>query len=275
MAPRDRTFHFSTAIHRGTRFTLALMVGAVALLVALWSGLAEKAGFALYDAQMRWQLAERGANPNTSGDGSAAGASRDADAPIVLVAIDQSSLDWVQKELGLGWPWPRELYGVMAGYLRGARAQAWDILFTEASTYGPEDDARCANAMSAAGNVALATLVGKVPVFGAANLALGHVAADVDHDGICRKYRVWIERGGEKVPALGLAALEVAAKGWARDGVMSSGSAHAAGAVDGTVPSAPIGGASRFSVPGLSASSEIAAILAAHHLCALQRRADS
>jgi len=249
MASREPAFHANTTIHRSTRFTLALAAGVVALAVALWSGLAERAGLALYDAQTRWQLAGGGARAGETGHGAP---------PLALVAIDQTSLDWVQKELGLGWPWPRELYGVMAGYLRGARAQAWDILFTETSTYGPEDDARCAAAMSEAGNVALATLVDKAPVFGAAKLALGHVAADVDPDGICRKYRVWIDRAGEKLPALGLAALEVAARDRVSVGntvrAPDAGSAiKLSGAPSGDAPG---GNAAGFSMPVSGASAE-------------------
>lgn len=194
-----------TAIPRRTRFAISFFVGAAVLVCALILGFSEKSGMVLYDGQMRAiisRTAPRATRPSAS---------------IALVAIDQSSLEWVQKELGLGWPWPRELYGVMASYLRGARAQAWDILFTETSTYGPEDDARCAKAMSDAGNVALATLVDKTPVFGAEDLRLGHVVADVDSDGICRRYRTWVERGGEKVPALGLAALETAERSAEQD----------------------------------------------------------
>jgi hypothetical protein len=127
--------------------------------------------------------------------------------------IDQSSLDWVQKELGLGWPWPRELYGVMASYLRDARVQAYDILFTEPSTFGPEDDARCSKAMTEAGNVVLATLVNKKAVLDVPNATFGHVAALVDADGICRKYQVWLDHDGERIPSLGLAAMEVMGAG--------------------------------------------------------------
>jgi len=102
----------------------------------------------------------------------------------VLVAIDQSSLDWAQTELGIGWPWPRELYGLMAGVLSDAAVQAYDILFTEPSSYGPEDDARCADAMEQAHNVVLATLTDKLPAIEVSTATVGHVLAHVDPDGI-------------------------------------------------------------------------------------------
>jgi len=128
-------------------------------------------------------------------------------APIALVMIDQSSLDWVQNELGLGWPWPRELYGLIAYSLRNADVQAYDILFTEPSTYGPEDDSRCAEAMRSAGNVVLATLTDRKPVLAVSNALYGHVVARVDSDGICRQYQAALDTDAGKIPSLGLAAI--------------------------------------------------------------------
>ncbi len=57
---------------------------------------------------------------------------------IVLILLDQNSLDWASRENGLTWPWPRELYGAIADYCRraGAKALAFDVLFSEPSTYG-------------------------------------------------------------------------------------------------------------------------------------------
>ena len=61
---------------------------------------------------------------------------------IRLILLDQGSLDWAEKELGVPWPWPREFYGVIVSFLTrsGARAAAFDVLYTETSFYGVEDD---------------------------------------------------------------------------------------------------------------------------------------
>ena len=61
---------------------------------------------------------------------------------IRLVLLDQNSLDWGQRENGLSWPWPREVYGALIGYLQraGAKSVAFDVLFTEPSKYGAGDD---------------------------------------------------------------------------------------------------------------------------------------
>lgn len=61
---------------------------------------------------------------------------------IRLIFIDQPSLDWVNKEMALRWPWPREVYRPILEFCRrqGAKAVAFDMLYTEPSTYGVDDD---------------------------------------------------------------------------------------------------------------------------------------
>ena len=56
--------------------------------------------------------------------------------------LDQSSLDWAASEMGLSWPWPREVYAPIIEFCRRgeARAIAFDVLYTEDSAYGVEDD---------------------------------------------------------------------------------------------------------------------------------------
>jgi len=63
---------------------------------------------------------------------------------ICLILLDQNSLDWALQENGLTWPWPREVYGAIVAFCQrsGAKSLAFDVLFTEPSTYGVEDDAR-------------------------------------------------------------------------------------------------------------------------------------
>jgi len=87
-----------------------------------------------------------------------------ASADIVLLAVDQYSLDVYEKEQGLGWPWPRQLYGTVLDFLKagGAKAVFFDLILSEASTYGVDDDRLFAEAMTRAGNVFL-------PVFLSAN----------------------------------------------------------------------------------------------------------
>lgn len=64
------------------------------------------------------------------------------DTRVVEVVVDQQSLDFV-AEAGMGWPFPRdEVYGRVAKFLStgGAKAVAFDILFSETSPRGVKDD---------------------------------------------------------------------------------------------------------------------------------------
>jgi adenylate cyclase len=76
---------------------------------------------------------------------------------IVLLAVDQYSLDVFKKEQGLGWPWPRQIYSSVVDFLKagGAKAVFFDLMLTEASTYGVDDDRLLAEAMTRSGNVLL------------------------------------------------------------------------------------------------------------------------
>ncbi len=77
---------------------------------------------------------------------------------ISLILLDQKSLDWGKEVNALTWPWPREVYGAILNFCKrsGAKAVAFDVLFTDPSPYGVEDDAAFAQAVSGFGHVALA-----------------------------------------------------------------------------------------------------------------------
>jgi adenylate cyclase len=119
-----------------------LAVGAAAFLLAgalgglgLWRSLEWKS----WDARMRLFVAP----------------SRRA-ADIALILVDQYSLDFYKKEQ-VSWPWPRQMYAPILGFLKagGAKAVFFDLVMTEPSTYFAEDDAMLAKAIGEAGNVVL------------------------------------------------------------------------------------------------------------------------
>jgi adenylate cyclase len=82
-------------------------------------------------------------------------------AGIVIVQVDQPSLDSLAID-GITWPWPRQIYAPLFERLRQADAVFVDIIFSEASSYGNEDDTILAAAVAKSGNVIL-------PVFATAN----------------------------------------------------------------------------------------------------------
>ncbi|NCC52063.1 MAG: CHASE2 domain-containing protein, partial [Spartobacteria bacterium] len=71
-----------------------------------------------------------------------------ATSKIKIILLDQASLDWGQEANGLSWPWPREVYAPIINFCKrgGARAVAFDVLYTEPSSYGVGDDAALGSA---------------------------------------------------------------------------------------------------------------------------------
>ncbi len=73
---------------------------------------------------------------------------------IAVVLIDQTSLDWGRRENLWPWPWPREVYTAIINFCRrgGARVIVLDLLFSEPSWAGEEDDKRLAEAVAGGGD---------------------------------------------------------------------------------------------------------------------------
>jgi len=73
---------------------------------------------------------------------------------IVIVTIDEDSFD----ELRMQWPWPRAVHGELLDTLRAGKPAAigLDLIFSEPSARGADDDAAFGKAVAAAGNVILA-----------------------------------------------------------------------------------------------------------------------
>jgi adenylate cyclase len=82
---------------------------------------------------------------------------------IVLILLDQQSLDWGEEANGLSWPWPRELPGLIADFCRraGAKALALDVAYFEDSPVGPSDDERFGSAVAENGRVVGAVFLGR------------------------------------------------------------------------------------------------------------------
>jgi len=84
-----------------------------------------------------------------------------ADTNIVIIAIDDSSLDFF-RDNGISWPWPRSFYGYVVNYLTsaGARSVIFDMQFYEKDiereeTTAEETDHVFAEAIKNNGNVYL------------------------------------------------------------------------------------------------------------------------
>ncbi|HMO49719.1 MAG TPA: adenylate/guanylate cyclase domain-containing protein [Kiritimatiellia bacterium] len=81
---------------------------------------------------------------------------------IKVILIDQASLDWGAREMGLSWPWPRELYAPVLDFCRrgGAKVVAFDMLYSEPSVYMVADDVLFGEAIARASNFVGAFFLG-------------------------------------------------------------------------------------------------------------------
>jgi adenylate cyclase len=162
---------------------------------------------------------------------------------VVLIVVDQNSLEAARKE-GINWPWPRQMYAPILQFCAsaGAKAVAFDILFTEPSSYGVEDDKLLAEAIQANGKALLPIFLSNqkrplppyekglldrislpvkndsarnpepylssllpIQILGESARALGNVATVPDSDGIYRRIPVIFFYQERWVPSLGLA----------------------------------------------------------------------
>ncbi len=83
---------------------------------------------------------------------------------VSIVCIDQQSLDLAVKNMGYGWPWPRDVYGKVTEYLTGCGAKAviFDVIFSEPSpefVYSRGSDADFSQKISDSGIVYLSAAV--------------------------------------------------------------------------------------------------------------------
>ncbi|GHV96268.1 adenylate/guanylate cyclase domain-containing protein [Spirochaetia bacterium] len=56
---------------------------------------------------------------------------------IIVILLNQDSIDWANRERGWGWPWPRKAYAEIIEYMNlgGANSIAFDVIFSEPSIY--------------------------------------------------------------------------------------------------------------------------------------------
>ena len=175
---------------------------------------------------------------------------------IAIIELDQNSLDWGAKENGWRWPWPREVYGVVLDFCKraGAATVSFDVLYSEPSIYGMDDDRALAEAGRENGRLLLSFVLGRetgnrtdwpvtfpnfspatrvewrlapesfpsvprasfpTPEVNAGAAALGMVNQNPDSDGVFRALRPLVFFADRPVPTLSLAAYLLDAPGTA------------------------------------------------------------
>lgn len=116
---------------------IGLQLVLFSLIWLLLSGLSSTQEWQLWE---RWGFDQLTLYHSTSGQLNAPQAT-----DIIIVGIDEPSFN----ELQMQWPWPRAKHAELIERLSaaGARTIAFDILFSDPSQYGPEDDQRLVTAI--------------------------------------------------------------------------------------------------------------------------------
>lgn len=137
---------------------------------------------------------------------------------ICLIIVDQESIDWAKEKYNWSWPWPREAYGRMVDFISAGNPKAitFDILYTEPSIYGEEDDIALGAAEAKSKKVIQTffysaedygkTLMPVKPINDNAAL-LGNITSAKDSDDIIRRTRLFDTFNDTEYPTLGLAPL--------------------------------------------------------------------
>lgn len=142
---------------------------------------------------------------------------------IIFIEVDQESINKGVSEYGWSWPWPRDAYGKIARYLDegGALSCTYDILFTEDSVLGSQDDEDFARGLSTDYTKTViaqlwngiqgedSSILKPIPVLEEAVDFVANTTSCKDSDGIIRRARVTDNVNGEELTFLGFGALKL------------------------------------------------------------------
>lgn len=139
---------------------------------------------------------------------------------ISFIQVDEASIKWAQENRGWTWPWPREAYAQLVDFLSAGNVNSigFDILFTDNSVYGEEDDERFASSCRNSGKVINVMFVSEdedgsvirpLENLGKSSALIANVNSnkDVEVDDIIRRCRLSYTYDSKNYPILGLAPI--------------------------------------------------------------------
>ncbi len=188
---------------------------------------------------------------------------RDGEDEVVLILVDEQSLEWALEAQRQSWPWPRAYYAAIVDFAARANVASltFDVIYSDDSFYGVSDDQVFADAVERHGRTVAAVFYGRetgregpfpdylpreratvsmdsgdldrmrsveralfpVPELSAAAAAFGNVSIAPDPDGIYRRSPLVNSFRGDAVPSLALATWLVGVSE-AEDGPAAPGS---------------------------------------------------
>ena len=157
-------------------------------------------------------------------------ASNSTSEELFVILIDQNSLDWASEQMNWSWPWPRSAYGDIVNFfnLANSKSVTFDVIFSEDSIYGKEDDENFAKACKDFGKVVQiqfydsASNNPEIPVTSISkidsNSALqGNINSIPDSDSIIRRCRLFYNRNDEEFPTLASSTFIVGSENFSKD----------------------------------------------------------
>ena len=134
---------------------------------------------------------------------------------IAFICVDQESIDFASEQYGWSWPWPREAYARIIDFVSAGNPKAitFDILYTEPSVYGEEDDIALGQAEARSKKVIQTFFISEqdydrplFPVEPIRNSAalLGNITSTKDSDDTIRRSRLFYDYKGTSYPTLGI-----------------------------------------------------------------------
>lgn len=118
---------------------------------------------------------------------------------VAFVVVDQTSIDrfLADKERMISWPFPRQIYGAVAKVAShsSARMLVFDIIFSEPSASGHQDDVWFSQMLKESGVPAIfpagnmsGNTKGPIPLLSSVAAGFGDVNSQNDFDGVFRRY---------------------------------------------------------------------------------------
>ena len=132
---------------------------------------------------------------------------------IAFICVDQESIDYASEKYGWSWPWPREAYARVIDFLSAGnpKAIAFDILYTEPSVYGEQDDIALGDAEARSGKVIQAFYYSEddydkilSPIRGISDHAalIANITSAKDSDDVIRRTRIKTEKDSNQLDKL-------------------------------------------------------------------------
>ncbi len=154
---------------------------------------------------------------------------------LFVILIDQNSLDWASEQMNWSWPWPRSAYGDIVNFfnLGNSKAVTFDVIFSEESIYGKEDDEYFAKACKDFGKVVQIQFYDndsnnpEIPVTSISsidsNSALqGNINSLPDSDTVIRRCRIFYNRNDEEFPSLASSTYIVGSENFTKENFKST-----------------------------------------------------